>query len=138
MKNLFKNFGIFFVIFILIIALFNFMGESKEEPERVSTGTLISRINNEELEKIIVEGTKIEMRLKDGNVEIVKKETGESLSELLNNFGVEKEKIARLNIEVREGEGFDYWLATLLPFLLPFLLIGLFLFFMIRGVQGAK
>jgi len=138
MKNLFKNFGIFFVIFILIIALFNFMGEPKEEPERVSTGTLISRINNNELEKIIVEGTKIEMHLKDGKKEIVKKETGESLSELLNNFGVEKEKIAKLNIEVREGEGFDYWLATLLPFLLPFLLIGLFVFLMMRGVQGAN
>ncbi|MCK5511095.1 ATP-dependent zinc metalloprotease FtsH [Candidatus Parcubacteria bacterium] len=138
MKNLFKNFGIFFVIFILIIALFNFMGEPKEESERVSTGALISRINNNELEKIIVEGTKIEMHLKDGKKEIVKKETGESLSELLNNFGVEKEKIAELNIEVREGEGFDYWLATLLPFLLPFLLIGLFVFLMMRGVQGAN
>ncbi|MEA1963402.1 MAG: ATP-dependent zinc metalloprotease FtsH [Patescibacteria group bacterium] len=138
MKNLFKNFGIFFIIFILIIALFNFMGEPKKESERVSTGVLISRINNNELEKIIVEGTKIEMHLKDGKKETVKKETGESLSELLNNFGVEKEKIAELNIEVREGEGFDYWLATLLPFLLPFLLIGLFVFLMMRGVQGAN
>ncbi|MCK4539764.1 ATP-dependent zinc metalloprotease FtsH [Candidatus Parcubacteria bacterium] len=138
MKNLFKNFGIFFIIFILIIALFSFMGEPKAESKRVGTETLISRINNEEIEKIIVEGTKIEMQLKDGKKEIVKKETGESLSELLSNFGVEKEKILKLNIEVREGEGFDYWLVTLLPFLLPFLLIGLFVFLMMRGVQGAN
>ena len=138
MKNLFKNFGIFFVIFILIIALFNFTGEPKTKSERVGTETLISHINNEKIEKIIVTGTKIELQLKDGKKEIVKKETGESLAELLNNFGVEKEKIAKLNIEVKEGEGFDYWLATLLPFLLPFLLIGLFVFLMMRGVQGAN
>ena len=43
-----------------------------------------------------------------------------------------------MNIEVRENEGADYWLGAILPFLLPFLLIGAFIFFMMRSVQGAN
>lgn len=138
MKNLFKNFGIFFIIFILIIALFNFFGMQNEEKTRVGTEVLIARINQEEIEKIIVSGTNIEVILKDGKKEEVKKESGESFSELVNNYGVEKDKLAKLNIEVKEGEGFDYWLAAILPFLLPFLLIGVFIFIMMRSVQGAN
>ncbi|HAM88729.1 MAG: ATP-dependent zinc metalloprotease FtsH [Candidatus Falkowbacteria bacterium GW2011_GWC2_38_22] len=138
MKNLFKNFGIFFIIFILIIALFNFFGMQDEEKTRVGTEVLIARINQEEIEKIIVSGTNIEVILKDGKKEEVKKESGESFSELVNNYGVEKDKLAKLNIEVKEGEGFDYWLAAILPFLLPFLLIGVFIFIMMRSVQGAN
>lgn len=138
MKNLFKNFGIFFIIFILIIALFNFFGVDGEEKTRVGTEVLIARINQEEIEKVIVSGTNIEVILKDGKKEEVKKETGESFSELVNNYGVDKDKLAKLNIEVKEGEGFDYWLAAILPFLLPFLLIGVFIFIMMRSVQGAN
>jgi len=66
--------------------------------------------------------------LKDGTKEEVKKEVGETLSELLVNYGVEKEKILKLKTEVRENEGLSFWLAATLPFLLPFLLIGAFIF----------
>lgn len=138
MKNLFKNFGIFFIIFILIIALFNFFGVKNEDKSRVGTETMISQINNEEIEKIVVNGTNIEITLRDGKKEEVKKESGESFSELVKNYGVDKDKLTKINLEVKEGEGADYWLATILPFLLPFLLIGVFIFIMMRSVQGAN
>jgi len=138
MKNLFKNFGIFFVIFIIIIAIFNYWQPKNTETKRIGVEALITRINQDEIEKIVVRGVNIEIALKDGKKEELKKESGESFSELLNNYGVSKEKIAKLNVEVKEGEGFDYWLAAVLPFLLPLLLIGVFVFVMMRSVQGAN
>jgi len=80
----------------------------------------------------------LKVKLKNGSEETVKKEVGESLSQLLSNFGVDKAKLANIKIDVTENEGLDFWLATILPFLLPFLLIGAFIYFMMRSVTGAN
>jgi len=141
MKNLIKNFFVFFIIFLLIAALFSSFGnggQKKEDDNRVGIETLINQINNEEVSIIIIEGDELKITLKDSKEETVKKEPGESLSELLNNFGVDKEKLTNIEIKVQEASGLDFWMTTLLPFLIPFLIIGLFLYLMMRGVQGAN
>jgi cell division protease FtsH len=138
MKNLVKNFVIFFLIFLAVAILFSVYDSTQKETKRVGIEKLINQINDEEVKQIIVSGTDIKVTLKNDNKEYIKKETGETLSELLNNFGVDKEKLIKVNIEVKENEGVDFWLNTILPFLLPFLLIGAFVYFMMRSVQGAN
>lgn len=139
MKNLFKNFLLFFVIFLVVTAVFSlYESQTKKEPEKIGVETLIKQINNDEIGKIIISGTQIKVVLKDGKEEVAQKESGETLGELLNNFGVDKSKISNINIEIKESEGFDFWVTVILPFLLPFLLIGGFIYFMMRSVQGAN
>ena len=138
MKNLIKNFLIFFIIFLAIVALFSVYGESSRQAEKIGIEQFIAQIERQEIASIIVAGNELKITLKDGTEEIVKKETGETLLELLNNFGVDKEKIINIKIEVKENEGLSFWLATILPFLLPFLLIGAFIYFMMRSAQGAN
>jgi cell division protease FtsH len=138
MKNLVKNFLIFFLIFLAIAWLFSFYGTNTAKVDTVGIEKLIAQINNGEVESIIVKGAELDIKLKNGQGEMVKKEASETLSQLLNNFNADKEKVKNINIEVKENEGFDYWLATLLPFILPFLLIGVFVYFMLRSVQGAN
>jgi len=138
MKNLIKNFAIFFLVFIIIATLFSVYSNGSNSIERIDTSLFIRQVEDEIIESIVVEGSKIMITLKDGTKEEVKKEVGETLSELLVNYGVEKEKILKLKTEVRENEGLSFWLAATLPFLLPFLLIGAFIFFMMRSVQGAN
>ncbi|MDP3043044.1 MAG: ATP-dependent zinc metalloprotease FtsH [bacterium] len=138
MKNLIKNFIIFFIIFLFIAALFSMYGASGQKSDKVGIETLIYQINNEEVAGIVIEGDELKVALKDGREETVKKEPGESLSELLKNFNVEPAKIANLKIEVKDQSGLDFWLAATLPFLIPFLLIGVFIYFMMRSVQGAN
>ena len=138
MKNLVKNFFIFFIVFLLIAALFSAFGTGKQEENRVGIETLINQIEAEQVSSIIIEGNELKITLKDGKEETVKKEPGESLSELLRNFGVEKEKLANIKIEVKEESGLNFWLTAILPFLIPFLLIGVFIYIMMRGVQGAN
>ncbi len=138
MKNLIKNFAIFFAVFILIAALFSFYGNKANNVQNVGLEAFIKQINDGKVKEIIVRGTEMQITLTDGSQELVDKETGESLSQLLSNFGVQNDKLANVTIEVKENEGFDFWLGVILPFVLPFLLIGAFIYFMMRSVQGAN
>jgi len=139
MKNIFKNFGIFFIGFLILAAIFSVFGTDVKKPEKVGLETLINQINNEEVKNIVIEGTKMEIELNNNNnKEIVKKESQESFSELMKNFEVPQEKLTKIKINIKEEEGLNYWLTVILPFLFPFLLIGVFIYFMLKGVQGAN
>ena len=137
MKNLTKNFLIIFVIFIAIAVIFSLYGDQEEE-KKAGIEEFINQIEAGEVVEIAVEGAELKVNLADGTKEIVKKESGETLSELINNYGVDKEKIRNVKIVVRENEGLSFWVGAIVPFLVPFLIIGLFIFFMMRSVQGAN
>ncbi len=138
MKNLVKNFFIFFVVFFLIIALFALGENSTTKAQTVGIEKLIAQLNKEKVESIIVQGDELKIKLKDGTREIVKKEPGETFSEMIKNYSISPEKIAAVQIEVKGQSGLNFWLATILPFLLPFLLIAGFIYFMMRSVAGAN
>jgi cell division protease FtsH len=138
MKNLIKNFAIVISVFLLIAILFSSLGGGTSSIERVGIEVFINQVNNEEVKAILVEGSKMTVTLKDDTKRIVKKESSESLSELFKNYGVTPEKSTQINIEVKENEGAGYILGSILPFLFPFLLIGAFIYFMMRSVQGAN
>jgi len=138
MKNLIKNFIIFLAIFIAIAVVFNIFNPAKDEIELIGVDTFITEVNNEEIESVVVKSSKVDIVLRDGTKQEVKKEAGENLSELLSNFGVDKEKLTKFKIEIKENEGIDFILLNALPFLIPFLLIGVFIYFMMRSVQGAN
>lgn len=138
MKNLIRNFLLFFVIFLVIAAIFSsFSGQTKKD-EEVGIGVLIQQINDEQVEAIVVSGNKLQVTLKGDKKEIIRKEDSESLSSLLSNFNVDAEKSTNIKIIVEDESGWNYWLTLVLPFLLPLLLIGFFLYFAMRGVQGAN
>ncbi len=137
-KILLKNFLLFLIIFLVIAALFSTYNATTEKPEEIGLGKLVQEIENEQVEKIVVKNAKLEIELKDGTKQISKKEASESLTTLLNNYNIDSEKIKQIKIDVKEDEGLSYWLVTLLPFLIPFLLIAAFIYFMMRQVQGAN
>jgi len=138
MKKLVKNFLLVFIIFLLVAGIFSSLSGGGTKPETVGIEALINQINSDSVAKIIVSGNKINVTLKDNREERILKEPSESLSTLLSNFKVEPAKLALINISVQEASGWDYWLVNIIPLVLPFLLIGAFLFFMLRGVQGAN
>jgi len=138
MKKLIRNFFLFLVVFLLLAAIFSSFAEQKKQTEIVGIETLISQINNEQVTELVVSGDKINVTLKDQKKEVIQKEVNESLSTLLSNFKVDPNKITNIKIIVKDESGWDYWLASLLPFVLPILLVGAFIFFTMRGLQGAN
>ena len=139
MKKLIKNFLLLFLIFLIITAIFSTFFNTEVKTETVGIETLISRINQEEVSDIAISGDKIKISLKnEEKIEVIRKEVGESFSDLVSNYQIAPEKLNQVNIKVEEEGGWDYFLINILPFLLPILLIGVFFFFMFRGVSGAN
>ncbi len=137
-KNVLKNFLIFFAIFFAVAIIFSSIGKMNKEPQKMTIGELVNNIKQGKVSEVVVKGDTINVTLANDEKRVVKKESGESLSQTLNNLGVSSGKISKINISVQDKSGFKYWASTLLPYLLPFLLIGVLIYFMFRSIQGAN
>lgn len=138
MKSLMKNSLVFLFIFLVIASLFSIFSEGVSKPEVIGINSFISLVNDEQIKEISVSGNELNVVLNSNEKKIVKKEEGESLSELFNNFSVLPEKTSKIEIKVMEKDGFNVLLMSILPFLIPFVLVAAFIFFMMRGVSGAN
>jgi cell division protease FtsH len=138
MSKLIKNFLIFFVVFLLLAAIFSSFSGSATKSEVVGIENLIGSLNGGQVAAVVVKGNTLDVTLKDGKKESVRKEPSESFSTLLANFKVDPAKMSDVKISVADESGWDYLLTTIIPFVLPIVLIGVFLFFMMRGLQNAN
>jgi cell division protease FtsH len=138
MKSSLKSFLIFVVVVLAIGAIFSFYDIQKDKEENISLIELSNSIRADEIEKINIAGDKLSVEFRDGTIKNGQKEREESLTQTLANLGVSGDKLSATNIEIGDESGLNFWALTLLPFLIPFLLIGFFVWFMFRKVQGAN
>lgn len=135
MKNFSKTFIYAIIIFVLISGMYALVQSGlRERPER-SLSELVALVNEGKVERITVEEDTLSIRLKDGSEARSRKEAEAGLSETLSNYGVNPEKFAAVNIEVKSLSGLGYWLGVIVPFLAPLLLIGFFIWWTARQVQ---
>jgi len=137
-NSLFKNFLLFFLIFVVIASIFSLYESGNKETEKINLRQLMDYINTDAAKSIEVAGDKITVTLKDDSQKTTQKEPSESFSTLLANYQVSSEKLQKLDIVIKEDSSASVWLNTILPFLIPFLLIGAFIWFMFKQVQGAN
>ncbi len=139
MKNLSKNFFILLAVLIILAAIFSyFTNPTKEKDEKIGINQLITYINNEEVEKIKIKNNIITTVLKNDETKISTKETGESFSDLIANYNIDTAKLNQIDIQVEDDPANSLFLGTILPFIIPFLLIAGFIWFMMSKVQGAN
>ncbi|HBT92608.1 MAG TPA: cell division protein FtsH, partial [Candidatus Veblenbacteria bacterium] len=138
MRTIIKNFLIFFLVFLLLASLFSLYENGNSRTQQVSLDQIITSIENESITAIEVSGDELIASLNDGRIISAKKESGDSLTQLAANYGVDPAKLKKITVEIKEPSGLTFWLATLLPFLLPILLLIGFIYFMSRQIQGAN
>jgi len=134
-KGFSKNILIAFIVFLVIASIFAMYNTPVSEPEEISLDQLVARINEEKVKKIEVEADDLNITLEGDEARKAKKEKEASLTETLSNYGVENDKLSKVEVMIKDESGFWYWAGNLLPFILPFALIGVFLYFMMRSVQ---
>ena len=135
-KYVVRNLILFFLVLIGVGVAFSTLSLSGGKPKDVDLSTLAKQIQQDEVKSIDIQGNAISATLKDGSKEKTVKESGDSLVSALRDFGVEAEKLQGVEIAVKQPGGFGYWAGVLLPIILPFLLIGGFIYLMMRNVQG--
>ncbi|MBI5466410.1 MAG: ATP-dependent zinc metalloprotease FtsH [Candidatus Kerfeldbacteria bacterium] len=138
MRTIIKNFLIFFLVFLLLASLFSLYDASTTKVEQVGLDQIMAALQQETAQKITVTSNELRLTLKDDRTITAAKEEGETLSNLAKNYGLDSAKILRVPQEVKKPSGLNYWLATILPFLLPFILLAGFIYFMSRQIQGAN
>lgn len=135
LKGFSKNILIAFIVFLVIASIFAMYNTPTSEPEEISLNQLVAQVNEEKIKKIEVEANQLTVTLDNDEQRQSKKEEEASLTETLNNYGVEKDKLSKVEVVIKDESGFWYWAGNLLPFILPFALIGVFIYFMARSIQ---
>ena len=135
-KSLSKNIILAFLIFLGVSLAFSLMSVSTDKVEEMTLSQLASAVNEEKISEVVILGNDLNIVLKEENKKAhALKENEASLSETLKNYGVDSEKLRKVSIAVKEPSGALFWIETIVPFLLPFLLLGLLVWFMFRQAQ---
>jgi cell division protease FtsH len=136
MKNIVKNIIAIVLIFIAISLIFSSIEYSTPEVKTIGLSELATQINSDQVKEIVVQENDLTITLKENDTkEKMRKESETSLTESLKNLGVPPEKITAVPIKISEPSGFLFWLGALLPFILPFLIVGAFLWYMLKQAQ---
>ena len=135
MKNLIKNFALTFLIFLVVASVFAMFSHPFEEGKVVSLTKLVDEINQGRVKKIVISGNDISITYQDDSKAGAKKETDTAFSESLINYGVEKEKLIKVEVENKEEGGTWVWLGPVLFAILPLLIFGLFFWMIFRQAR---
>jgi len=138
MKYLLKNLGIAFLALLIIASVFSLLNGGNSGNPEASLTQLVSQINGEEVKSIAIDSNQLQIELKNGNLETAVKEKEISLTESLKNYGVDAQKLQLVDLQVKSESALNFWLGTLLPILLPLIIIGFFFWFMFRGAQRGQ
>ena len=139
MKFFTKNLFIVFIVLLVVSGLFTLYSEPATQKEQnIGLSELVQEINQEQVQKIIIAENTLEIQLIDNSLQKSRKENESSLTQSLANYGVEPNKLAKVNIVIQEPSTRELWLNTILPLALPLVFIGLFIWLMIRGVKKAN
>jgi len=129
-----KNVVTGILVVLLILSLVSLYQADIDKPENVSISQLAQQINKGEVKSVKVKRNELNIELTNGKKERSQKEVESSLSESLVNLGVNKNKLGNI-INVKDTTASDFWTNGGLSFLLPFLLIGFFVWFLMKKAQ---
>jgi len=140
MKNLLKNFAIVVLGLIFIAAIASTIQVGGKDIEEAGISRLISEIQQDNVASVKVQGDilTVDLKAEDAKDLKVKKEIGQSFSELMDNYDVPSEKLQNVEVTIADPSGWDFWIAVIAPWILPIVLLIALFFFFSRQVQGAN
>lgn len=123
---------------IIVTSLISLYSRPLEKREEVSLTHIVQELNNGKITNLTVDQDEVIATLQgDSQTKLVaQREVGSSITETFSNLGVSEEKLNAIDLSVKKPSGFGFWTATLLPLLLPFILLAAFLWFMMRSAQN--
>ena len=119
MRNLFKNILLILLIFISVSALFSLFFNPLDQQEEISITQLANDINQEKIREIKVSGNSVEVVYKDDSTAVSQKETEDSLSQSLINYGVNRNSLSAVKVGIIEQDDDWSWLGPVLLSILP-------------------
>jgi cell division protease FtsH len=136
MKSQLKNIIIFVGALVILGVIFSAVNMNAAKPAQIDLVKLSQEITAGKISTVVVKGSEIDVTTSDNKKETATKEDTESFTQLMKNLGVGDDKLQKISLTVSNPSGFENWLSLLLPIMLPVILIGILLYFMMRQAQG--
>ncbi|HYF12964.1 MAG TPA: AAA family ATPase, partial [Candidatus Paceibacterota bacterium] len=125
------------MLLLLLAGAYTYFAGDRTEDQQVPLSQVATDITAGRVVSILVNGDDLEIIYADQSKKLSKKEPDASLTDTLSNYGVPKEAMARVLIDIKRESSWQFWLAALAPFLAPLLLIAFFVWYLSRQVRGA-
>ena len=137
LKQFTKYISIVFLILLTAAGLVMLFQSPYDKADSVSISEIVAKINAGQVKEITVKGDGLEIVTKDGDKKFVsQKESGISAFETLLNLGASKDKLSAFNIQVKDETGTaGMILSSIIPIVLPFLLIIFIFWYMFNKAQ---
>ena len=132
-----KNFIFVILILIIVGGLFSLLQMPSEKTDQILISQLVLDINQDKVKKITVSGDSIEVAYSDDKKASSMKESNSVLPDLLINLGVDKEKLQKIEIDIvpQEENIWSWLLPALIYGILPLLVIGYFLWTIMKQAK---
>ena len=131
-----KNFVAVFLILLVTAAVFALFTHPFEKVQEIPITKLISDINQGKIKKIVVSGNDVSVfYIEKNKIAKSKKEPDTAFSESLINYGVNKKKLAEIDIKNEEKRGIWIWLGPILYAILPLLLFVIFFWMIFKQAK---
>lgn len=138
-SGLFKNSIVYLLILLAVAALIFSIFSSPRDSNEIEITTVAEQIKNGEVSKVSVNNEEVTVKYVEGNTDSARsrKETGISIFKTFEQLGVTEEELSVVEIEVIPPGVWSDW-GTLAITILPLLIFGGLLFFMVRQAQGSN
>ncbi len=135
--NLFTQLAIAFAVFLVITFGYSFARQYfTSETETVALSQVAADITQGTVAWLVVEGDQVTVTYKDETVKKSRKEVEASLIETLSAYNIPVESLTAVKIDVKDETGFRFWFLTLLPILVPALLLFGVIWYLSRQLKG--
>lgn len=123
-------------IFFLMALFTVFIGDGTK-PEDVALSQVAQDVNAGVVKSIVVAGDTLTILYPEDVEKVSKKEVNTPITDTLANYGVSREKLNAITIEIKNESGFGYWFGALAPFLIPLVFLVVLFYFLTRQIKGA-
>jgi cell division protease FtsH len=129
--------AILIVVFFMGYLLVSWYNNQQASIPTISLSQVAQEIQDEKITEIIVVEDELEIHYAGDQQAKARKESTAPLSEQLATFGVSSTELEKIKIEIQAPN--DWGLVfNLLSYLLPVLVLGVFIYFMVRQMQGTN
>ncbi len=133
--DLTRKFAVGFLVLLLVASIFSSYNQ-QPKVDHIALSHVAQQVRDGQVTKVSVKENELEIEKTDGSKQASRKEAETGLSESFTNYGVTPEQLSKVEIVQDVPSGISFWLMNvILPYIFPFVLIGLVLFFMVRSVQ---
>jgi cell division protease FtsH len=134
-----RNSFVYLIILVAIIALFfTVFQPTGERDSQISLNELAAAVKRGEVRRIDVTEDKLTIEIPGRQGKFTaRKERQDTVPQVLANYGVTPDELARVEYRVTDPPQFSNWLGLLVN-LLPLIFFGAILLFMMRQAQGSN